>query len=543
MESSEVLPNPFQSSSGAVTVRASTSMSVRPEIETAHAAASLGARDMASWAPMRLSPDAAMLGELDTMVARSDDLARNNGIAAGAERTLVDNVVGPRLMCKPTPDRVALKKPVGWSDEWGLEVESLWSSFADTTWFDAADRLSFHGQTRLAYRTIASAGEVLALPLWLTKNNSRWNTCLQLVDPARLSNPQGRADTATLRNGVEIDRYGAPVAYNIRKTHPGDLFSFGLSSFGAGEWERIPAYLPFGRKRVIHLFDAERIGQNRGKPIVAAVTRMFNSFDKLMLEKLRVAVLDAMIFAAIETPLDQESMAELVGGDKRASFEAELKEWRIQMRGGTMVPLPPGTKMSAFTPARGTSELESFATLMLRHIAAGMNMPYELVFKDFSKTNYSSARAALLEGWRYFSGCRQFMIEGWATPVYELWFEEAVNAGDIPDCTPADFYKNRVAWTKAKWIGAGRGWIDPVKEATAAQLRMQMGISTLEDECAEQGRDWRQTIEQLAREQAYMREHNVVLNPVKVVQVAADQNEQDQDQNQQDQNQQQDAAA
>lgn len=525
-------------------VQMGSSMSAAlPEVETAHAAASIRARDMATWSPMRLSPDSAMRDELDTMVARSDDLARNNGIAAGAERTLVDNVIGPRLMCKPTPDRIALNKPVGWSDDWSLEVESLWSSFADTTWFDAADRLSFHGATRLAYRTIASAGEVLALPLWLTKNGSRWNTCLQLVDPARLSNPNGRSDTQTLRNGVEIDTYGAPVAYNIRKTHPGDLTSFGLSSFGAGEWERIEAYLPFGRKRVIHLFDAERIGQNRGKPIVAAVTRMFNSFDKLMLEKLRVAVLDAMIFAAIETPLDQEAMAEMVGGDKRADFETTLKEWRIQMRGGAMIPLPPGTKMNAFAPTRGTSELESFATLMLRHIAAGMNMPYELVFKDFSKTNYSSARAALLEGWRYFNGCRQFMIEGWATPVYELWFEEAVNAGRIRDCAPRDFYGNRVAWTKAKWIGAGRGWIDPVKEATAAQLRMQMGISTLEDECAEQGRDWRQTVEQIAREQAYLREHGVAISPIKVVQLAGDNNGQSDGNQTQHQEDQQGAAA
>jgi capsid protein len=124
-----------------------TSMSALPETETAHAAASLRARDMATWSPMRMSPDAALLNELDTIVARSDDLARNNGIAAGAERTLVDNVIGPRLMCKPTPDRIALKKTADWADGWGREVESLWSSFADTTWFDAGDRLNFHSAT------------------------------------------------------------------------------------------------------------------------------------------------------------------------------------------------------------------------------------------------------------------------------------------------------------------------------------------------------------------------------------------------------------
>jgi len=52
----------------------------------------------------------------------------------------------------------------------------------------------------------------------------------------------------------------------------------------------------------------------------------------------------------------------------------------------------------------------------------------------------------------------------------------------------------------------GRGWIDPVKEAQAAQLRMEIGISTLEDECAEQGKDWEEVLEQRAREKGKLEE-------------------------------------
>lgn len=475
-----------------------------PETETAHHAASLNAKDMASWSPYRMSPDTALLSELDTIVARSDDLARNNGIAAGAERTLVDNVVGPRLLCKPNPDRLALKRDAKWADGWSREVESGWSSFADTVWFDAAQKLTFHAATRLAFRTVISSGEVLALPLWLTNRGSHWRTNIQLVDPARLSNPMGKADSARLRGGIEIDVYGAPVAYHVRKTHPGDWL--GLFGSPAGEWERIPSLTSWGRARVLHLYDAERIGQTRGKPMVTAIARQFKMLDHLFREKLRVAVLDAMVFAAIETPLDQEAMAEIVGGDKTRDYLSEIKEWRVQMRGGAIVPLPPGTKMAPFAPARGASELDSFATLMLRYISTGLNMPYELVFRDFSKTNYSSARAALLEAWRYFGTMRQFVADGWAAPIFELWFEEAVNRGEIPDCQPDDFYAQRLAWTRCKWIGAGRGWIDPVKEIDAAGMRMEKDLSTLEDESAEQGRDWRDTLEEKAREIQYRRE-------------------------------------
>lgn len=51
--------------------------------------------------------------------------------------------------------------------------------------------------------------------------------------------------------------------------------------------------------------------------------------------------------------------------------------------------------------------------------------------KDFSKTNYSSARAALIEAWRFFNGRRSWIINYWAKPVFELWLEESVNRGLI----------------------------------------------------------------------------------------------------------------
>lgn len=215
-----------------------------------------------------------------------------------------------------------------------------------------------------------------------------------------------------------------------------------------------------------------------------------------------------------------------------AAYQASLDDWRIQMKGGSMVTLPPGTKMSSFTPNQQLTGLDTFATVMLRSIGTGLNMPYELVFKDFSKTNYSSARASLLEAWRYFASVRQFIIDHWCWAIYDLWFEEACQRGRIPDCTPDDYYANQVAWTRAKWIFAGRGWVDPLKEAKAATERLNSGISTLADEAGEQGRDWREQIDQKARERAYEKESYEALGlpwppPIAGVPVAAVEPEED----------------
>jgi capsid protein len=45
-----------------------------------------------------------------------------------------------------------------------------------------------------------------------------------------------------------------------------------------------------------------------------------------------------------------------------------------------------------------------------------------------------------------------------------------------------------------------------VKEVNSAVVRVHNGLSTLEDECAEQGRDWEEVLEQRAIEKAKMEE-------------------------------------
>jgi lambda family phage portal protein len=473
-----------------------------PEVETRYAAASRRARDMASWPAWRISPDAALLPEQDAINARIEDLTRNNGIARSARRTLVDNVIGPRVTCKPNPDQHTIGRPL--SPDWQRTVQGEWETFADTTWFDAGGRHTFHSATRLAVNSLASNGEALALPTWIQGNGrgtfSRWFTCLQMVHPARLSNPDGRSDDINIRGGIELNERGEPIAYNIEKTHPGDT----ARGLALREWETIPAYQTWGRVRVIHLYDQEDVGLTRGVSALASVLRQFAMLDKFSTERLRLAVLDSLMFAALETPLDSQGVQELFGEPGEANpmgayYEA-LQEWQVNMRGGALIPIPPGTTMKPFMPPRGMSELEPFSVLMLRNIAAGLDYPYELLTKDFSKTNYSSARAALLEAWRTFQAKRQLVIDHWIRPIYDLWFEEAVNRGRIPECTPADYYNNQVAWTRAKWLFAPRGWVDPLKEARGVQIRKDAGITTLEDLAGEQGMDWVDMLEQQARE-------------------------------------------
>jgi lambda family phage portal protein len=463
--------------------------------DTAHFAASRTARELRNWTPRLESADAELLGEAPAIAARSYDLERNHGIASGALQTNVDNIVGTGLRLASKPDYKALGKDKAWSNTWAREVEAKWRTFADSPDFDAARELTFGGATVMQLRTSMLAGDGLALALWLPdRQGAKWSTAFQLVDPARLDNPPGMTDSATLRKGIEKSLYGEPVAYWIRRNHPGD----GWSGLGQDQsFERVPARTPFGRRVVLHLYDKKRPGQSRGKGILTAVMGAFKMLDHYQRTELQTAVVNSMIAAFIETPLTGEQIADMFGTAEK--LNTSRAGWDVKLEGAAVIPLHPGDKLNSFTPTRPNSAYSQFVETILRYISTGLNIPYELLMKDFSKTTYSSARAALLEAWRYFMARRKWLATQWANPVFELWLEEAVNRGEID---APDFYENRQAYCRCEWIGPGRGWVDPMKEAQAAGERMRTRVSTLERECAEQGLDVEEVLEQQATENA-----------------------------------------
>lgn len=467
--------------------------------DTSHFAASRQAREFKQWTPSLESADTELLYESDTLAARSYDLERNNGIAGGVIRTNVDNVVGTGLRLSAKPDYRALGRTKEWADDWSRTTEAKWRTWADTPEFDAARQLNFGGMTAMQLRTCLLAGDATGLAMWMpNRPGAKWATAVQAIDPARLATPYGQVDSATMRNGIELSEYGEPIAYHFRKTHPGDAFAHGAQN----QWERVTARTKFGRRKVIHLYEKLRPGQSRGKAIFARVMAAFRMLDHYQRTELQTTVANSMIAAFIKTSMNGEQIADLFGSGKE--YVESRNNWDVKLEGASIIPLHPGDELQAFNPTRPNSAYSAFVEAVLRYISTGLNLPYELLMKDFSKSNYSSARAALLEAWRYFMAMREWLSTYWADPVYELWLEEAVNRGEIE---APDFYENRAAYCACRWIGPGRGWVDPLKEAQAADSRMnEAGVSTLERECAEQGLDWQEVLEQRAKERAFGKE-------------------------------------
>ena len=59
------------------------------------------------------------------------------------------------------------------------------------------------------------------------------------------------------------------------------------------------------------------------------------------------------------------------------------------------------------------------------------------------------------------------------------------------------------------WIAPGWQWVDPVKEAKGAEIELAIGITTQRELCAQKGKDWKETIEQRIKEEAFEKELRV----------------------------------
>lgn len=470
---------------------------------TAFQAADPVSQDMAGWFPTLGSADRDLLFERDRITSRVRDLVRNNGWASGLVSSEIDNAIGLGLRLSSKPDYKALGLDAAWAHEWAETVEAEWRGYAlDPNFFcDAARHHQMGGLFGLAYRHYVVDGDALGVLLWLERGGN-FATALRIVDPDRLSNPDQRPDDDRLRGGIEIDEHTAAVAYHIRKRHPNDV----MGTMDSWVWERIPRETAWGRPIVVHHYDKERDGLSRGIGRLTSVLERMKMLDRYDKVELQAAVLNAILAAFIESPFDHSMLDSLLdSSDGVSNYQAARSAYHENKKltlGGVQIPvMMAGEKLSFQTAQRPNTAFAEFESAALRNIAAGTGTSYEQISKDWSKSNYSSARASLLEVWKTIIRRRESFGTGFATPVFMAFLEEAIDRGRVklPANAP-DFYSHRAAYTRCRWIGPGRGWVDPVKEKQAAILGMVGGLSTLEDEAAEQGKDHQEILDQIARE-------------------------------------------
>lgn len=485
-------------------------------------------RSIASWNPQSYSADLDILPDKEILDARSKDAIKNDGYMAGALQSQKNGIVGNHFKIRVSPKYKMLGKTEEWAKEFKEEMEQAFTAFAESkdNWVDASRVNNFTSLIRLGVSIHCQTGELLATSEWIRQKNRPFKTAIQMIDPDRLQNPYAAPPTERLRGGVEKDRYGAPIAYHILNSHPID-YAYNTRFL----FKKVQAYKPWGRKQVIHIYEQERADQTRGVSDLIAVLEdlhMCKKFRKIVLQN---AVVQATYAAVIESDMPPEAAYAALGAGNLgesslgkmnqehltniAKYVSNSKNMHID--GTKLVHLYPGSKLKMVSPGQGGPLGTDFEASLLRHIASSLGVSYEELSKNFSDTNYSSARAALNETYKNMQAKKTSIADRFATEIYLLWLEEAMMSGMFRTIGPQDaelFYSplGKEAFGNCSWIGAGRGQIDELKETQAAFLRVNAKLSTREQEAAKLGVDWDEVVEGLSIEKQKLEERGLSLD-------------------------------
>ena len=447
-------------------------------------------RMTANWSTQNRSPDLEMQGDADTTRARVRDLIRNNAYAKGIQRALIRNVVGTGIKPQPLTD----------NEQFNRTCEELWERFNEEA--DATGRLSFYEMQQLAYSEALEAGEILINHVDLSADRGRvLPLAVELVDCDRIAGdqyfPRGfNNETGNdVRRGVETDAVGRTVAYWLYNTHPNDLNTY------TARPERVAA------DSFVHLFKQSRVGQTRGISSFAPIVQWIKSLGFYTENELQASAVASCFTAVIKT-IDGPAGGSL--GDAIDDDNTDTDSNRFEyMQPGMVARLFPGEEVETVNPSRPNADADAWISLMQRSMGTGMGVSYERVARDYSRTNFSSNRASDLEDRREFRIDQRWLISRWLRPTWERFVTTAVLEGKPGFPSESEFIANYEAWTKHEWQPPGWEWVDPERQAKAALISLNAGLTSHTDELSIQGKSFDSVVKQRVRDQQKLAEAGI----------------------------------
>ena len=451
-------------------------------------------RGLTSWRPPQGDADADTLTDRQTIVNRSRDLVRNSPIAAGAVNTKTMHTVGPGLRLQSRINRHILSISEKEAQKTQNIIESEWRLWANNQDCSYDRRGNFNDNTTLVYRGVMESGDIFSLFPFEKRNTSPYGLKIQLIEGDRVCNGSNIRDTAKLTAGVHMNSKGAPVAYDIRTTHPGTEKGF------SQKWDKIQAFSPTGRYRVLHMYKQLRPGMTRGISLLAPIISAIKQISKAEEAEIAATVINSYFTVFLRSPDGNTELSPFSITDETnvASDDQDYK-----LGSGAFITLGEGEDVQFADPKRPNNNFDSFFNSLLKPIGTTLGIPISFLMSHFS-ASYSASRAEMLLLWKSIKTDRAWLTSHFCDIVYSLWFEEAVLLGRISAPGFMDDFAIRAAYLQNQWIGPSPGQIDTVKETTSALDRIGGRLSTIAEESALIGGDFDRNVEQIAYEENTM---------------------------------------
>ena len=446
--------------------------------------ASYAKRSLIGFSGSSSDADSDIVDNLETLRSRSRLLYMTSPLATGAIKTIRTNVVGSGLALNANIDADFLGLSEEEARAWEANTEREWRLWAETVACDAERKQNFYQLQSLVVLSVLLSGDVFAVMPFIARPGCPYDLRISIIEADRVATPPELTGQRNILGGIEVGSYGESVAVHVANRHP---YAIPRSADQQMlKYQRIPIFgKTTGRRNVLHVMtDIERPSQRRGLPLLAPVIEELKQLKRYTDAELMAAVVSGMftVFITSENAAVDSDYAMDYGMDPGPAKVMDPQA--VAMGNGSIVALEDGQKPVFANPGRPSTAFDAYVASICKYIGAALELPYELLMKQFT-SSYSASRAALLEAWKMFRMRREWLVSSFCRPVYEEWLAEAVAKGRIQ--APGFFEEPavRAAWSGAEWFGDAQGQLDPQKEAAAAKIRVEEGFSTRTREAAE----------------------------------------------------------
>ncbi len=442
-----------------------------------------GGRLSANWRAVNEAADLTDRSARDIIRARARDLERNSDMANEVLLAFRRNVIGRGFTLQARTEDEDLNK----------EVEHLWREWCNRRNCDATGQQSFNQLLRMALQRKKIDGGVLFLKCYTKGGVLPFK--LQMIEVDELSTtiatPKKKGNHIVA--GVEYNSFGAPEGYWIEQ-------------YAIDGWQLVePKYYP--AKDVIFYYSKKRPSQLREisdfSPIINRV-RDTNEFITAVSIKERIA---ACLAVFIRKAMPSTGF----GRTGTATASAQQTYSGKTLSPGMISEMNAGDDIQVVDPKTSSSDATTFLKMQQRLIGGGQGLSYEATSRDMSETNYSSARQASIEDELTFGEEIELLQENVMSEVYETFLISAVLAGEL---NIPNFWNDKKRYLRHEWVASPKKWIDPQKEAKANAIALASGEKTFVELSAEQGKDWKQQIDDMAAVVAYAANKGVEIGGV-----------------------------
>lgn len=413
--------------------------------------------------------DAEIRMDLQALRNRSRDLSINNPYARKFLQMCATNVVGSQGFTFQS----TITDNSGQPDTMARDaVEAMFAQWSEAGNCETSGKLSFNDLCRLVAKTLARDGEVLIRRV----RNSRFDFGykLQLLDIDRLDilHNENLSNGNTVRMGVELDTFGAPVAYWLLQRHPGEYMQ---QDKGQQMRERVPA------NDIFHIYTPDRPEQTRGFPWMAASLmrlKMMDGYEEAAITAARNGASKMGFFTSPDG--DARPLADGEDGD--------TGEFTTTAEPGTFDVIPQGYTFQQYNPEYPTQNYDIFLKECLRGIASGWGVAYNSLANNLENVNYSSIRSGVIEERDNWMAIQDTLIQQFLRGMaYDLVAASLLlgrivmsNGSALPSGKLTKFRQH--SWQGRRWQ-----WVDPRADIEASITAIKAGLTTPQIVAAQQG--------------------------------------------------------